>query len=186
MLHTLNTADKGGYSSGVSFTRNTFTCVFNFDTAAIVPIALAGEWRALTWQKVDAAANRQGLTIAEKDLTGGPGFGCPLGPQDLPAPVPGTATFTRSADKKSFLIRWAPAQIIFGTAPVTGYQVTATAFRPNADGVFPTITQRVAPTATSTTLRGLLVNRKYVVEVRSLTGTDLSAPRFATPVAAAA
>jgi hypothetical protein len=66
------------------------------------------------------------------------------------------------------------------------HRVTATAWRPNANGVFPSITQRVAPTATSTTLRGLLVNRKYVVEVRSLTGTDLSAPRFATPVAAAA
>jgi hypothetical protein len=78
-MHTLNTADKGGYSSGVSFTRNTLTCVFNFDTAAVVPIALAGEWRALTWQRADAAANRQGLTIAEKDLTGGPGIGgCPL------------------------------------------------------------------------------------------------------------
>jgi hypothetical protein len=67
----------------------------------------------------------------------------------------------------------------------TQHRVTATAFRADANGVFPSITERLPATATATTLRGLLVNRKYVVEVRSLTGTDLSAPRFATPVPAA-
>jgi hypothetical protein len=78
-MYTLHTADKGGYSSGVSFARNAFTCVFDFYNAAVVPIAVAGQWRALTWRTTDTAGNRQGLTIAEMGELGGPGFGgCPL------------------------------------------------------------------------------------------------------------
>jgi hypothetical protein len=80
-------APSGRYSSSLTFndTDHTFLATYLFDdpaTAAIAANASLGE-RLLSWELVDAAGNRQGVTIAEFGEVGGPGVGgCPAGASD--------------------------------------------------------------------------------------------------------
>ena len=83
-------SDKAGYSSGMEFpTADTFKATYVFDdpgNAEMAANAALGE-RMMAWQVEDAAANRQGLTIAEFGELAGPGMGgCPAGPGDQTAP----------------------------------------------------------------------------------------------------
>src|SRR6478752_3283323 len=84
-------ADKGGYSSNLEFSGDTFTATYEFDDADMARIAATGGGtRFMTWQEEDANANRQGLTIAEMEELGGPGMGgCPAGRRRLRGPLGG-------------------------------------------------------------------------------------------------
>ena len=92
-------APKGGYSSNLEITGNTFKATYVFTTLETARIAATGGGeRFMSWQVEDAEANRQGLTIAEYGELGGPGMGgCPAGPADVGAPA-GTAQVIRSGD----------------------------------------------------------------------------------------
>jgi hypothetical protein len=98
-------SEKGGYSSGITFTNSPsggkdFVSTFVFDDPEAARItAGTGVERVLAWQVEDAQANRQGLTISEFCESGGPGFGgCPAGPGEQSAPrarTPPCGTATR-------------------------------------------------------------------------------------------
>src|SRR3954470_11780355 len=155
-------AATGGYSSGIDFpTPDTFLATYKFDTQAAADAAAnapLGE-RAMAWQVVDAAGNRQGITISEFGEVGGPGVGgCPAGPADQSAPA-GTAAFVRSADKTSMKVTWTPATPQPGAADVTGYSVEALGAK-SATGWSGT-TRRVAGDATSATFTGLSATEDY-------------------------
>ena len=120
-----------GYSSSLEFGiagPNTFTATYVFDsrdTAGIAAAAGSGV-RVMSWQFEDAAANRQGLTIAEFGELGGPGMGgCPNGPlQSGPA---GATDVIAATVADSLKITWTPAKAIPGTPAITGYRVHAVA-----------------------------------------------------------
>ena len=84
---------KGGYSSGLAFGvgDQKFTATYIFDNesdATIAANAGLGE-RAMAWEFIDPAGNRQGMTIAENGEPGGPGMGgCPNGPLQSGPPAP--------------------------------------------------------------------------------------------------
>jgi hypothetical protein len=172
----LTPAVSGVYSSGVTFdlASLTFTATYEFDDPALAQIAANADLgeRAMAWQEQDAAANRQGLTIAEFGEPGGPGMGgCPAGPNQAGTPVPGSAFATRSADTTpgtdKIKIDWTSV-ISVPTAPVvTGYSIVAIASNANAAGERVQIGTRVGPTATTTTIRGLSSTESYTIEVRS-------------------
>ena len=62
----------------VDTAAHTFTATYPFANAATAKIADAGALRSMSWQNLDANANRQGVTIQEDGELGGPGFGgCP-------------------------------------------------------------------------------------------------------------
>lgn len=92
----LSPAPRGGHSSSLEFSGDTFTATYVFDdadTAQIAANAGLGE-RLLSWQETDVDGNRQGLTIAEFGEPGGPGMGgCPTARS---RPVPrGRPTWSR-------------------------------------------------------------------------------------------
>jgi Chitobiase/beta-hexosaminidase C-terminal domain/Fibronectin type III domain len=171
-------APKGGYSSGMEFpTPDTFKATYVFDdpaNAKIAANAALGE-RMMAWQAEDAAANRQGLTIAEFGELGGPGMGgCPAGPTDQAAPQPGTASAVRSATDKSVMqVNWVPITAQPGAQPVTGYSVEAIAKTTSASGEQVQIGKRTGVTDHAT-ITGLDPAESYDVEVRSLAGPRMS------------
>jgi hypothetical protein len=173
----MTVAPKGGYSSSLTFSGDTFTATYEFGSAATAKIAAnasLGE-RAMTWQVEDADANRQGLTIAEFGEGGGPGMGgCPLGPRDQAAPQPGTASVIRSADGTSMQVNWEPATPSPGAAAVTGYSVEAIAKTAAASGDHVQAGARTAADAKKTTITGLKGDESYDVEVRSIAGPRMS------------
>lgn len=166
------------YSSMLEITSpTTFKATYVFSDPAVAQIAKdgAGE-RLLQWQQVDAAANRQGVTIAEAGEVGGPGFGgCPAGPAQAAAPTAGQASVIRSTDKTSAKVTWTPATAQPGAAPVSAYSVEAIAATAGANGK-PVIGTRTAADATSTTIAGLDPAATYDFEIRSMAGTGMSAP----------
>jgi len=171
-------AAKGGYSSNLEFSGDTFTATYEFDDANMAQIAATGGGtRFMTWQEEDANANRQGLTIAEMEELGGPGMGgCPAGPTEQSAPQPGNAFAVRSADKTSLKVNWEPATPQPGAAAVTGYSVEAIGATTSAAGQKDTIGARVGATSKGATLTGLKAGETYTVEVRSQTGGKMSEP----------
>ncbi|MEA2324230.1 MAG: hypothetical protein QOD81_4080 [Solirubrobacteraceae bacterium] len=173
----LTVAPKGGYSSSLEFSGDTFTATYVFDSAATAKIAAnpsLGE-RAMAWEVEDADANRQGLTIAEFGEPGGPGMGgCPAGPRDQTAPQPGTASVIRSSDGTSMQVNWEPTAPPPGAAAVTGYSVEAIAKTAAANGDHVQVGTRAAATAKKTTIMGLKGDEGYDVEVRSIAGPRMS------------
>jgi hypothetical protein len=167
---TLTPAPKGGYSSSLAVSGDTFTATYVFEDAAVAEKAANSDLgeRAMSWQVEDADANRQGLTIAEFGEAGGPGMGgCPNGPTGVPG-AQGSMGVAKSGS--TMTVKWTPAVAPNGTAAVTGYQVDAI---DNASGAI--IGSRTAATANQAVLTvGATAN--YTVEVRSLTGTKLSEP----------
>ncbi len=120
-----------GYSSSLEYGiagSNTFTATYVFDSqdAANIAAAAGTGVRVMSWQLEDAAANRQGLTIAEFGELGGPGMGgCPNGPlQSGPA---GATDVIAATVADSLKITWTPAKAIPGTPAITGYRVHAVA-----------------------------------------------------------
>jgi hypothetical protein len=177
----LTPAPKTGtssYSSSLVSDGTSFTATYVFTDPAVAQIAKGGGGqRLLQWQQVDAAANRQGVTIAEAGEVGGPGFGgCPAGPASAAAPAAGSASVIRSADKASAKVNWTAATAAPGATPVSGYSVEAIATTANAAGEKPGTLIRTGAAATSTTLANLDPAVTYDIEVRSIAGTGLSAP----------
>jgi len=169
-------AARGGYSSNLEFSGDTFTATYVFDDPEVARIAATGGGdRVMAWQVEDADANRQGLTISEFGESGGPGMGgCPLGPTDQAAPRPGTASVVRSTDKKSVKVTWAPATAQPGAAPVTGYSVVAVSGTASSTGERTQVGVRTGAPATTTTIAGLDPAEAYDVEVRSEAGARMS------------
>ena len=181
----LTAAPRGGYQSGLEVTGGTFTATFVFtDPAAARVTAGTGVERLMSWQVEDAAANRQGLTIAEFGELGGPGFGgCPAGPTDQ-APPAGSFATVRSADKTRLAVTWTPVAPLPGAPAITGYDVEALAPAAVAGGPRTTVGVRLGASATTTTVPVDPAVADYAVEVRSLTGVRLGdpfAPSTTTP-----
>ena len=180
----LTPAPRGGYSSGLEFVGDAFTATYIFDDAAVAKIAAdasLGE-RLLSWQFVDAAANRQGVTIAERGELGGPGFGgCPNGP--LQSGPPGPSQVTAANVTGGVKLTWTPAVAIPGTQPITGYRATAVARTTSASGEQVEIGRRLAdPAATGTTITGLSSTETYDIEVVSVSSVGQTFPAVRVPV----
>ena len=176
----LTAAPKGGpdgsYSSALTVNPdNTFTATYVFDSAAVAAtVAGGGGERLLTWQVLDGAGNRQGVTIAELGELGGPGFGgCPAGPTQQVPPTPRGVSVVRSAGRTSLQIDWAPATAQPGADPVDGYSVelisTATAAAGREQhGI------RTPAGVTKATFAGLDPAADFTVEVRSTAAGHMS------------
>ncbi|SDS98621.1 Fibronectin type III domain-containing protein [Friedmanniella luteola] len=181
----LTPAPRGGYASSLTFGAGTFTATYEFEDPAVAKIASEaslGE-RAMSWQVLDPAGNREGVTIAEFGELGGPGMGgCPAGPADQAAPA-GSFSVVRSAtDKSQVAVSWTPTTAVPGAAPVTGYNIDAIA-PANGGGVSIGVVARTTATATKTTLTVDPAVANYTYEVRSIAGPRISEPftAVATP-----
>lgn len=172
-------APKGGYSSNLEFSGDRFTATYLFDNPVVAQMAATGGGtRFMTWQEEDADANRQGLTIAEMEELGGPGMGgCPAGPAEQSAPLPGGAFAARSADKTQLKVNWEPAVPQPGAAAVTGYSVEAIGdSKSSTTSQQDSVGARVNASSRGALLTGLKPTEGYTVEVRSLTGGKMSEP----------
>ncbi|MFC5931928.1 hypothetical protein D6T64_02155 [Cryobacterium melibiosiphilum] len=169
-----------GYSSSLEFGvtgPNTFTATYVFDgqDAAAIAAAAGSGVRAMSWQVEDAAANRQGLTIAEFGELGGPGMGgCPNGPlQSGPA---GATDVTAATVADSLKINWTRPVAIPGTPAITGYRVHAVA-RTVVNGERAEFGKRInSSAATSTTISGLTPNETYDVFIVSVSSAGETFP----------
>lgn len=171
-------ARGGAYSSGITFAGDTFTATYNFDDPAVAQIAAdasLGE-RLLSWQLVDAAGNRQGVTIAERGEPGGPGVGgCPNGP--LQSGPTGPTDVTAVNVPGGVKLTWTPAVAVPGTPAISGYRVTAVAQTVGAGGEQITIGRKIAgQAAKGTTITGLSGSEAYDVEVASVSGVGETFP----------
>jgi hypothetical protein len=173
----LTPSDKGGYSSSLTFSGDTFTATYVFQNAGDALIASEADLgeRAMSWQVEDADANRQGLTIAEFGEAGGPGMGgCPAGPGDAGAPQPGGASVQRSTDKTSVSVTWTPEDQVPTADPVTGFSVEAIQQSESATGEHVVLGKRTGASATHANIDGLKADQGYDVEVRSIAGGKMS------------
>jgi hypothetical protein len=174
----LTPAPTGGYSSSLEFpTATTFLATYVFDdpaVAAIVDSAFLGE-RMMSWETVDLAGNRQGLTIAEFNTPGGPGFGgCPNGP--LQAGPPGPTNVIAASVAGGIKLTWTPAVALAGTPAITGYRVTAIG-QTVINGEQNEIGKRIAgQAAKGTTITGLTTGEVYDVEVVSVSSVGQTFP----------
>lgn len=171
-------AGTSTYASMLEVTGTSFKATYVFTDPAVAQVAKnGGGERLLSWQATDAAANRQGVTIAEAGELGGPGFGgCPVGPAQTGAPAAGSASVIRSSDKSSVKVSWTAATAQPGATPVSGYSVEAIPTVKNSAGEQAGHLVRTPATATSTTVAGLDPAAAYDIEVRSLAGTSMSPP----------
>ncbi len=132
--------------------------------------------RLMSWQFVDLAGNRQGLTISERGEPGGPGIGgCPNGPLQS-GPV-GPTDVRAVSTANGVRLTWTPAVAVAGTPPILGYRVTAVATNPNAAGEQTAVQVRVPTrTATGTTVTGLVAGQDYDLEVESVSSVGVTRP----------
>jgi hypothetical protein len=180
----LTPAATGGYSSGLDITGTTFTATYVFDDPAVAAtVAHGGGERLLSWQTLDGAGNRQGVTIAERDQLGGPGFGgCPTGPTQQVPPTPRSVSVIRPASAKTTMqVDWAAVTAQPGADPVDGYSVeliasTKTAAGQAQQGI------RTTDAVTKATFTGLDPAETYSVEVRSTAAGHMSDPGVSSPV----
>ncbi|WP_412753404.1 fibronectin type III domain-containing protein [Krasilnikovia sp. M28-CT-15] len=173
----LTRAPRGGYSSGMTFSGDTFTATYIFDDPAVAKIAAnagLGE-RLLSWELTDADANRQGLTIAEFGEGGGPGMGgCPNGPLQSGPPGPTDVTAVKVAG--GVKLSWTPAVALPGTPAITGYRATAVA-RTTTGGEQVEIGRRISgQAAKGTTITGLSDTEAYDIEVVAVSSVGLTFP----------
>jgi len=153
-------------TSNIAFAGDTFTATYTFASSTTADIALAGGMRVMTWQAEDAAANRQGLTIAEFGETGGPGMGeCPSATPGAVAPS-APAMGTASVGDKSAYVRW--NRPIQGSSVITGYSIQVL----NAAGAQEGLLRAAPETATASNARifrvtGLTPGRAYNFQVRA-------------------
>jgi hypothetical protein len=174
----LTPAATGGYSSALEFAGTTFTATYVFDDPAVAQIAATAALgaRLLSWQVVDLAGNRQGVTIAEFGEPGGPGFGgCPNGP--LQSGPPGPTNVSAAKVAGGVKLTWTPAVAIPGTQPIIGYRATAVAQTPSASGEQVEIGRRISnPAATGTTITGLSPTETYDIELVSMSSVGQTFP----------
>ena len=163
------------YSSGmaVDTAAHTFTATYTFANAATAKIADAGALRSMSWQNLDANANRQGVTIQEDGELGGPGFGgCPAA---AVAQGPASPTNVKATDNgTTTTVTWTKPTVTPGTSPIVGYTVRAVA-QTSTNGGQDEIGKRISdPAATTATLPTALAGK--TVEVRSYTAAGESWP----------
>jgi hypothetical protein len=173
----LTPAPRGGYSSGLEFSGDTFTATYVFDDAGTARIAANAELgeRLLSWQETDADGNRQGVTIAEFGEVGGPGLGgCPNGP--LQSGPPGPTDLVAANVAGGIRLTWTPATAIPGTPAITGY-------RAHAVGQTVTGSEQVeigrrisGQGARGTTITGLSSTETYHVEVVAVSSVGETFP----------
>jgi len=180
-------ARPGPYTSTLRFpTATTFVATYHFIDDPATPvrneatemrdIAAAGQARALSWMSVNAAGDRQGLTISELGEVGGPGMGgCPTGPETKAPNAP--TNVSASAGDASVTAVWSAATTMPDAPAVTGYRVTAVN---KTSGVQTSV--NAPDTATSATVPGLTNGQMYDVEVRALSDAGASAAGVATDV----
>ncbi len=110
----------------VDTAAHTFTATYTFANAATAKIADAGALRSMSWQNLDANANRQGVTIQEDGELGGPGFGgCPAA---AVAQGPASPTNVKATDNgTTTTVTWTKPTVTPGTSPIVGYTVRAVA-----------------------------------------------------------
>ncbi|MCU1424374.1 MAG: Fibronectin type domain protein [Microbacteriaceae bacterium] len=169
-----------GYSSSLQFGLagpNTFTATYVFDDrdAAEIAAAAGSGVRAMSWQLEDAAANRQGLTIAEFGELGGAGMGgCPNGPlQSGPA---GPTDVVAATTSDSLKVTWTPAKAIPGTPAITGYRVHAVA-QTAINGERAELGKRISSAAAkSTTISGLTRDETYDVFIVAVSSVGETFP----------
>lgn len=178
-------AGTGTYSSKLDVVGDKFTATYVFSEPATAQAAKdGGGQRLLSWQLADAAANRQGVTIAEAGELGGPGLGgCPAGPAQAGAPAAGSASVIRSTDKLSAKVTWTPATAQPGATAVSGYSIEAIPTAAAANGEKAGVLVRTPASATTTTVSGLTAAVAYDFEIRSLAGTAMSPPFTVSAVA---
>ncbi|CAH0196654.1 hypothetical protein SRABI83_01801 [Arthrobacter sp. Bi83] len=176
----LTAAPKGGYSSSLEFDvdgPNTFTATYVFDDPANAEIAAnagLGE-RAMAWELEDAAANRQGVTIAEFGEPGGPGMGgCPNGP--LQSGPPGPTSVSAAKVSGGLKLTWTPAVAIPGTPAITGYRATAVAQTVTANEQVEIGKRITGQAASGTTITGLAAGENYDVYVVAESSTGDTFP----------
>lgn len=172
----LTPAARGGYSSSLEFAGETFTATYVFDDPANAAIAATGGGeRLMTWQAVDAAANRQGVTIAEADQLGGPGMGgCPNGPLQS-GPVGPTAVSAVNVPG-GIKVTWTPAVATPGTPAITGYRVTAVGQTVTGNEQVEIGRRISSQAAKATTITGLSSTETYGVEVVSVSSVGETFP----------
>ena len=168
---------NNSYTSDLAFNGDTFTATYVFDDPAVARVAAGaslGE-RLLSWQLTDAAANRQGVTIAEAGEPGGPGMGgCPNGPLQSGPPAP--TDIRAVAVSGGARLTWTPAVAVPGTRPITGYRVTAVA-QTTTNNERAEIGRRISgQPATGTTLTGLAAGETYDIEVVSVSDVGQTFP----------
>lgn len=186
----LTLSANGSYQSSLTFpTADTFLATYVFNDpaiAAIVANAGLGE-RMMSWEVVDAANNRQGITIAEFGEAGGPGLGgCPNGPLQSGPPGP-TNVLAATQANGDIIVTWVPAVAIPGTPAITGYRVHAVGQTSTVSGPIATqieIGRRITgQTATGTQITGLLTTETYDVYVVSVNSVGETFPAIhAIPV----
>jgi hypothetical protein len=190
----LTPAPTGGYSSSLEFpTATTYTATWVFDdpdgagpltgadNAKIVAHAFLGP-RMMAWETVDLAGNRQGLTIAEFNTSGGPGFGgCPNGP--LASGPAGPTNVVAVNVAGGVKLTWKPAVAVPGTPAILGYRVHAVS-QTVTNGEQLEFGKRIAgQAATGTTITGLSATDTYDVEVVSVNSVGQTWPPIhAAPV----
>lgn len=161
----LTPSDKGGYSSGLEISGNTFTATYVFDEQAAAELAAnAAGARSMAWELTDVDGNRQGLTISEYGEPGGPGMGgCPNGPLQSGPPAPSNITAANVAG--GIKLNWKPAAAIPGTPAITGYRAVAVG-RTETLNEKEEIGKRISGAgATGTTITGLKSGEEYDVYV---------------------
>jgi hypothetical protein len=129
--------------------------------------------RSMSWQNLDANANRQGVTIQEDGETGGPGFGgCPAA---AAAQGPASPTNVKATgDASSTNVTWTVPTATPGTSPIVGYTVRAVS-QTSTGGGQDEVGKRISdPKATTATLPTGLAGK--TVEVRSFTAAGESWP----------
>lgn len=169
------------YSSGmaVDTAAHTFTATYTFANAATATIADAGALRSMSWQNLDANANRQGVTIQEDGELGGPGFGgCPAA---AVAQGPASPTNVKATDNgTTTTVTWTKPTVTPGTSPIVGYTVRAVS-QTSTNGGQDEIGKRISdPAATTATLPTGINDATgkpiRTVEVRSVTAAGESWP----------
>jgi len=184
----LVTSKNGSYQSGLELdtVNHTFTATYVFADPAVAAIAAnpgLGE-RLLSWQLVDNAGNRQGITIAERGEVGGPGVGgCPNGPLQSGPPAPTSISAATVSSGTAIKLVWTPAVAIPGTPAITGYRATAVAATA-VGGEQVEIGRRIAGQGSNgTTITGLSAAESYDVEVVAVSSAGQTfPPEHAIPV----
>lgn len=177
----LTADDSGAYSSGLVVNGTTATATYVFTDPEIArTAATGGGHRMMSWETTDAAANRQGLTIAEFGELGGPGMGgCPNGP--LQAGPPGPTNVTATTVSGGIRVDWTPASAIPGTPAITGYRVTAVG-QTVTGSTQVEIGRRISnPAARTTTITGLDSGDTYDIEIVSVSGSGTTFPAINVP-----
>jgi Chitobiase/beta-hexosaminidase C-terminal domain/Fibronectin type III domain len=174
----LTPSANGTYTSGLAFAGTTFTAryvLLDPTAAQVAGNSFLGE-RLLSWQVVDLAGNRQGVTIAERGEVGGPGFGgCPNGPLASGPPAPSNVAAVNVAG--GVKLTWTPATAIPGTPAITGYRVHAVSQTVSATSEQVEIGRRIGnPAATGTTITGLSPADNYNFEVVSVSSLGQTFP----------